>query len=111
MHIMHIIRYYAEPSLLRNIHRITHNILIYAKKLILRNNLLGRLKQDALPFQFLAAGAGAPARDLFLGWLWNFKLSSKLIVHLRYESFPCVFAPTDLFRRVHGRSSSGWMAQ
>ena len=53
MHITHNIRYYAKLLLLRNTKRITQNMLIYAKTPILRNNLLGRLKQGALPFECL----------------------------------------------------------
>ena len=98
MHITHNIRYYAKLLLLRNTKRITQNMLIYAKPSILRNNLLGRLKQGALPFQCLAAGAAALARDPVLVWLWDLELFSKSIVHHRYESFLRFFAPLGLIR-------------
>ena len=86
LHITHNIRYYAKLLFLRNTNRITQYIC----------NLLGRLKQSALPFQCLAAGAAALARDPVLGWLWDFQLFSKRIVHHRYESFLRFFAPLGL---------------
>ena len=92
--IMHNIRYYEELLLLRNSKRITQNMFIYAKPPILRNNLLRRLMQGTLPFQCLAAGAAALARDPVLSWLWDFELFSKSIVHHRYESFFALLCTT-----------------
>ena len=69
-------------------------MFIYAKPPILRNNLLRRLMQGTLPFQCLAAGAAALARDPVLSWLWDFELFSKSIVHHRYESFFALLCTT-----------------